>query len=476
MTFTLLAKLHSSRQICDKIVTSESVAKLYFICCAHFLFCDSCFAIIEHLVSMNSILILATLAAAALATQVPLTVYTCKPPFCDGVPPNLTGGVMGHAAPGIVIGAMDSPTGPPLIVAAAGRYTYESWDAEVTNETLWDMASCSKIMATTTAAAILYQRGLLDLDEQIASPRLLGPDFASQGKGEITVRNCMLHNAGFPGDPNPGYSSPIFPCPQNAFYHPGQEFSCDGIILDNLMFNQTLINVPGEVFVYSDLSMITMMFAIGKLVRDEQLIPATTAFPPVCNDRTNLVCNFNAFVQIEVFDALGMTATSYVPTNAELTPPEWNDPWYHHELIKGYVSDQNAYALGGVAGHAGVFTNIEDAMTLMSAWLFNTHPEMINATTTALWTKVANLTQSSRALGWDTNDQSYRWCGTFGNRTFLHIGYTGTELCADPELGVLTVVLANGRYPYANSTGMIAYRPAINALLHDLYVSSTSLL
>lgn len=416
--------------------------------------------------------VLATLCVViAGAQQVPLTTYACQGAFCSRVPPNLTAGILGHAAPGVVIGATNSAAGAPLIIAAAGRYTYDTWDAEVTNETLWDMASCTKIMATTTAAAILYQWGYLGLDEKISSPKLLGPGFSAQGKENITVRNCLLHNAGYPGDPNPGYSSPIFPCPQNAFYHPGQEFTCDQIIHDNLMYNQTLINPPGEVFVYSDLSMITLMFAIGKLVRDEGLIPATTPFPPVCNDRTNLVCNFNAFVQLEVFEAFGMANTQYIPQNAELTPPEWYDPWYHHELIKGYVSDQNAYALGGVAGHAGVFTNVHDAMTLVKAWLFNTHPNKLNATTTGLWTKVANLTQSSRALGWDTNDQAYTWCGTFSKKTFLHIGFTGTELCADPEIGVLTVVLANGRYPDYQQDGMIAYRPAINALLHDVYVS-----
>lgn len=407
----------------------------------------------------------------AATNAVPITVYSCVAPFCNRVPPNLTLGVQSHAAPGVVIGATNSPTGPPLVIAAAGRYTYDAFDAEVTNETLWDMASCTKIMATTTAAAILYQRGLLDLDEKISSPALLGPDFSAQGKENITVRNCLLHNAGYPGDPNPGYSSPIFPCPQNANYHPGQEFTCDGIILNNLKFNQTLINVPGDVFVYSDLSMITLMFAIGKLVRDKHLIPNNVTFAAPCFDRENLVCNFNTFVQREVFDALGMAHTQYVPQNSELTPPEWYDPWYHHELIKGYVSDQNAYALGGIAGHAGVFTNVHDAMTLLKAWLYNTHPNLINSTTTKLWTTVANLTQSSRALGWDTNDQSYTWCGSFSKKTFLHIGFTGTELCADPELGVLTVVLANGRYPNYQEDGMIAYRPAINTLLHDLYVS-----
>lgn len=224
-------------------------------------------------------------------------------------------------------------------------------------------------------------------------------------------------------------------------------------------------------FLYSDLSMITLMFAIGTLVRDNALVPPTSMVAP-CFDPTNVVCNFNAFVQINVFQRYGMKATGFVPQNAELCVPQWDDPWYHHELIKGYVSDQNAYALGGISGHAGVFTNVEDALKLMKVWLFATDPAQLNATTIALWTKVANLTQSSRALGWDTNDQAYRWCGTFSDRTFLHIGFTGTELCADPEIGVLTVMLANGRYPDYNQDGMIAYRPAFNQLIHDLYVTN----
>lgn len=420
-------------------------------------------------ISILSIIALVAVAAVA----VPVTVYSCVEPFCTAVPQNLTEAILSNAAPGMAVAATNSPNGPPLIIAAAGRYTYDEWEALVTNETLYDMASCTKVMATTTAAAILYQRGLLGLDELIASPRLLGPDFASQGKGNITVRNCLLHNAGYPGDPNPGYSSPIFPCPENANYHPGQQYTCDDIILANLKFNQTLINPTGQVFVYSDLSMITLMFAIGKVVRDEGLIPANVSMAAPCFDRHNLVCNYNTFVQREVFDAFGMPNTQFVPQNSALTPPEWNDPWYHHELIKGYVSDQNAYALGGIAGHAGVFTNVHDAMTLLKAWLFETQPSSLNATTIALWTKVANLTQSSRALGWDTNDQSYTWCGTFSKKTFLHIGYTGTELCADPEIGVLTVVLANGRYPNYSQDGMIWYRPAYNTLIHDLYASST---
>ena len=420
--------------------------------------------------AISAVFLVSIVIAAATAQKVPIQMYSCQAPFCTQVPINLTQAVQQHAAPGMAVGAINSSSGAPLLIAAAGRYTYDDWSSMVTNESLYDMASCTKIMATTTAAAILYQKGLLGLDEKVSSSRLLGAGFASQGKENITIRNLLLHNAGFPPDPNPGYSSPIFPCPQNANYHPGQEYSCDHIIYENLLFNQTIVTPPGAVFVYSDLSMITLMFVIGKVVRDLGLIVGDMVQP--CFDRENLVCNFNTYVQQAVFERYGMTSTGFVPQNAELCPPQWNDPWYHHELIKGYVSDQNAYALGGIAGHAGVFTNIRDGLELMKVWLYATDPDQLNSTTIDLWTKVANLTQSSRALGWDTNDQAYKWCGSFSKRTFLHIGYTGTELCGDPELGVATVVLANGRYPDYKVDGMIWYRPNFNTIIHDLYVSS----
>jgi CubicO group peptidase (beta-lactamase class C family) len=212
----------------------------------------------------------------------------------------MTGAISEHAAPGMTVGVM-TLGGTEGLVASAGRYTYDAWSSVNNEDTLYDMASCSKIMGTTTAAAILYQRGLLGLDEKIASAKLLGSAFASQGKGEITVRNLLLHNAGFPPDPVPGYSDPSFPCRQNQNYHPAQEFSCVSTILDHLLYNQTIVTPPGQVFVYSDLSMITLMFVIGKVVNDSGLIASGDMSQP-CFDRQNLVCVFHTFVQRFVFE------------------------------------------------------------------------------------------------------------------------------------------------------------------------------
>lgn len=404
---------------------------------------------------------------------------------CSALDASIHSAIANHTAPGMGAAVVNTRVSPSRAFleyhTGSGGFTYDDTAARVTADTtLWDMASCSKIMATTTATAQLYQRGFLGLDTKLCDPSLLGPAFANQGKADITVRNLMLHNAGFPPDPNPGYSSPLFPCPQNSNYHPGQDFSCHDQILNNLLFNQSIVTPPGSVYVYSDLSMITMMFAIGSLVRTHAatLLPPATdphakrpyRMPPLCDDQpdSNLICFYYAYVKFNVFDRFGLTHTDFVPTDATVCPPQWADPWYHHALIAGYVSDQNAYAMGGVAGHAGVFTTVQDTVRFMAIWMGQIGDESLNATTRSLFTTIANITQSSRALGWDTNDQPDPPCGNMSAKTFLHIGYTGTEFCGDPETGIFTVLLANGRYPNYLVDGMIQYRPVFGSLVQQL--------
>lgn len=425
----------------------------------------------------QKVLVVVALAIAAVSAKpswsyVPNRQYNCVGPFCGTVLESMSSGVQAKYAPGVAAAAGNSTT--LLFKGTAGRFTYENWSAEVTNATLYDMASCTKVMATTTATAQLYQRGLLSLDMRVSDPSLLGPAFSAHGKRTITIRNLMLHNAGYPPDPEPGYSSVKFPCPNNLMYRPVLDYSCDQIIYEHLLHNQTLIHKPGEVYVYSDLSMITMMFVIGKIVRTNQLVPVAN-FPPTCANASSLICNFHAFVAVSVFQRYGMPNSAFAPDNTILIVPQWYSSNYHHEWVNGYVSDQNAYALGGISGHAGLFSNVEDCITLLSVWMFGTHPDSLNATTIALFIKQANATQSSRALGWDTNSQpnpANRSCGTLSPRTFLHVGFTGTQLCGDPERGVFTVLLANGRHPNFDYDGMITYRPIYNTLIQQLVDAS----
>jgi CubicO group peptidase (beta-lactamase class C family) len=119
---------------------------------------------------------------------------------------------------------------------------------------------------------------------------------------------------------------------------------------------------------------------------------------------------------------------------------------------QGQVSDENAYALGGIAGHAGVFSNVYDLMKLMRALVFapSYSGRFLNASTVAHFTTVHNVSQSSRALGWDTNNyiaNTYRGCSQLSSSTFTHTGYTGTQLCGDIEREIITILLTNRCYP-----------------------------
>lgn len=114
------------------------------------------------------------------------------------------------------------------------------------------------------------------------------------------------------------------------------------------------------------------------------------------------------------------------------SPPPFLPPllFLFLRVMQGQVSDQNAYALGGIAGHAGLFTNVFDVSVLTHRLMYaKDDDDYINSATVQLFTTIKNVTQSSRALGWDTNNYAmndYRGCGNFSQLTYMHTGYTGT--------------------------------------------------
>eukprot|EP00050_Salpingoeca_kvevrii_P022619 m.129202 g.129202 ORF g.129202 m.129202 type:complete len:387 (-) comp9765_c0_seq6:1445-2605(-) len=363
-----------------------------------------------------------------------------------------------------------------MFEVALGHFTYGA-PAPVTNSnppmttaTMFDLASLTKVVATTTAAMTLYQTGFLDLDEPVSSARLLGPAFAAQGKGNITVRNLLLHNAGFPPDPNPEFWFPAFGCPESSKYHPEENFSCQGAIFRGVL-NQTLSHAPGTKYVYSDLSMITMMYVIGAIVRNHKLV-TTDLLRPTCvgsqSDHTGEEqCFYDAYVNLYVLDPALMFASGFLPDPAVWSniAPTWNDtdtyspgPAYRHRVIQGQVSDGNSYALGGIAGHAGLFSDVGDLFSLMQKLMFAADADpWINATTVKTFTTIYNVTQSSRALGWDTNSyvaNTYRGCANLSETTYTHTGYTGTEICNDPERKIITILLTNRVYPRADEESL----------------------
>jgi len=192
------------------------------------------------------------------------------------------------------------------------------------------------------------------------------------------------------------------------------------------------------------------------------------------NDPEIAQCYFEAWVRLMVFGVLKMPRTGFLPPQqfwAEI-PPEYYDS-IRHATAQGNVSDSNAFAMGGISGHAGLFASAPDVVKLVRALVWpsasnNGEAEValpvprhqavsilgVNATTWKLFSVAWNLTQSSRALGWDTNNyamDTYRGCGNLSSTTWYHTGYTGTQICGDPERGVVTILLTNRAYGNRNN-------------------------
>lgn len=398
----------------------------------------------------------------------------------------LKSGVEGRAFPG-ALAVVGDRTGV-LHAVAVGAHTYDvSAPPTSVDHTLFDIASLTKVVASTTAAMSLYQGGLLNLDEPLTVS--FGRVFAAADprKSSITTRHLLLHSAGFPPDPTPdNFCTPSFACPETVMRPPLERrlsFSCQGEVYGALV-RQTLDRAPGEKYAYSDISMIALMFVIGRLVRLHNLaIPSELL--PAClhgfggqsvDKRAQPVdqCFFEAFVRKVVFEPITRGSASFMGFRPESSlwaraAPTWNDTAegapgdcvapYRERVMQGEVSDGNAFAMGGISGHAGVFASGSELHAFLGDLLFaqsrgaQTHLGF-NASTVAEFTRVADPAFSSRALGWDTNSHSpgsYQGCGNFSEATFTHTGYTGTMLCADPRNEVVLVLLTNRVYPRADA-------------------------
>jgi hypothetical protein len=241
-----------------------------------------------------------------------------------------------------------------------GRYSYSSKDPSIKLDTNFDLASLTKVVATTSGIALLYQQGYLSLDTNVTS--ILGSDFANGGKENIKVIHCLLHNAGFAPDPSPRYWETSFGCPNTDDAFPAEDFSCLDPFIYTSFMSETLIHSPGEIYLYSDLSFITLQLVIGKVALDNDLVSnqdtaECLSFGPA-SSMINMTCAFKAYLHKEIFGLpVQSTGASWMPHTRYLLPEEeWSrtaptnndtgDGSYTHKRIQGQVADGNAYAMG----------------------------------------------------------------------------------------------------------------------------------
>jgi CubicO group peptidase (beta-lactamase class C family) len=325
---------------------------------------------------------------------------------------------------------------------AYGRLTYDDDSKAASLRTIYDLASVTKVIATTAAIMKLYNDGKLDIYAPVAN---YIPQFANNGKEDITVMNLLLHNSGLTAW-TPFYQDSSMGEPQNV---------------KNAIYNCTKEYPTGSRTLYSDYN----AFLLGEIV-----------------ERVSGL-RLNKFCKDEIFIKLGMTDTGFLLPKSEdyrIAPTE-NDTYWRNELLIGYVHDEMAALLEGISGNAGLFSTGPDLYKFMQMMLKKglykdertpgkeTYDTLFSSETVELFTqKMTGLGYSNtRAPGWETKPEATKYppqCGyKFSGNCFGHTGYTGTSVWADKEKDLIVIFLTNRVYPTRGNEEIRNVRPK----LHD---------
>jgi CubicO group peptidase (beta-lactamase class C family)/beta-glucosidase-like glycosyl hydrolase len=356
----------------------------------------------------------------------------------------LHGAVADSAFPGAALAI--GRTGVLTKLRGYGYETYES-SRPVTPESIFDLASLTKVVAPTTAAMKLYESGQLNLRAPVSE---YWPAFAQHEKGDITIRHLLTHTSGL----RPFYHpyTQVFATPFFEVTRPFTPFFRMEIQSRDDMFKfiarDTLQYDPGEQYRYSDLNMITLMHVIERVTG----------------------MNMGDYLQEHVFGPLGMNHTSYRGTGpAAMSPdvvPTEVDRTFRARLIRGEVHDEAAYIMGGTSGHAGLFSTASD-LAVFAHMLLNggtVHGKRIlEPETIDRFTRPVAPDDHTRALGWDTKSPTgYSSSGELmGPNSFGHTGFTGTSFWIDPDQELFVILLTNRVHPTRANRGHISIRPEV---------------
>jgi CubicO group peptidase (beta-lactamase class C family) len=306
-----------------------------------------------------------------------------------------------------------------------GRFTYEPDSTPVSAESIFDLASVSKVLATTSMAMVLYERGLLDLDAPVIG---VVPEFANEvaRRREITCRMLLAHSSGLPA--------------HEKLYLRAQ--SREELI--RAAVRVPLIADPGTQAEYSDIGFIVLGLALERVAGEP----------------------LDVFCRREVFGPLGMSQTAFNPPAAwkSRIPPTADDRTFRKRIIQGEVYDENASVMGGVSPQAGVFSTAFDTALFAEAMLNGgtpvARPEIVRPETLAVFTRrEISPAGTSRALGWDTPSKPSQSGKYLSQASFGHLGYTGTSLWIDPERQLSVTLLTNRTWPDGSNRAIKEVRP-----------------
>ncbi len=310
-----------------------------------------------------------------------------------------------------------------------GRFTYAEGAPAVTATTVYDLASVTKVVATTAACMVLHEQGKFQLEQPVVE---VLPEFAGYDsrRAQITFRMLLAHSSGLLA---------------YARMFAGAASRAD--VLDQAL-QIPLAADPGSRAEYSDVGFILLGEALERISGEP----------------------LDKFCKEHVFDPLGLTTLTFKPASdmKSLIPPTEEDMTFRHEIVQGEVNDENAWAMGGVAGHAGCFSSAYDTAVFAECILKGGKP-LLQAHTVELFTRrEENPPDTSRALGWDTPSPPSQSGSFFSPRAYGHLGFTGTSLWIDPERQLSVTLLTNRTWPDRGAQTIKQIRPAF----HDAVIEA----
>jgi CubicO group peptidase (beta-lactamase class C family) len=274
-------------------------------------------------------------------------------------------------------------------------------NAVVPDESIYDLASLTKVVGTATAAMILFDEGRLDIEAPVSKYL---PEFAGTNKDAVTIRHLLTHTSGLPAGKD------LRRLAENARH------------ARSIVLSTPLVCKPGACQVYSDLGPNVLAFAIEEITGQ----------------------GIDTFLEERVFTPLGMNDTHFRPDPAQrdrIAPTEVSSPRGYP--VRGEVHDENAWALGGVAGHAGLFSTAADLSLFAQMMLNRGTYNGVRIVSDSAVTRFTTRTTGTRALGWDTSSGEGSAGVHMSERAYGHTGFTGTSLWIDPDRDLFVVLLTN---------------------------------
>ena len=305
-----------------------------------------------------------------------------------------------------------SKSGQIIASKSFGHYTYDKNSALITNKSMYDIASLTKVVSITPVIMKLVAMKKIGLKHTLNQFY----DNIDEAKKNITIKHLLTHSSGLQ--------------PFIEYYRTNNNNR--SLIIKDILNSELDFN-PGEKYQYSDLGMILLMDIIEKIT--------DTSLDYLCNNW--------------IYKKIGMEHTMYNPDISllnNIVPTEY-DSLFRKKMVHGFVHDENAFLLDGVSGHAGLFSTAEDLgrfgqiMLNKGSWLGNRY---FRSSLIRKFTKRQNIPKGSeRALGWDTPSRNGRSSAgdLYSNNSFGHLGFTGTSIWIDPDNEVIIVLLTNRVHP-----------------------------